>query len=422
MEKFVLENGGSLENILFPYREVSPGSRRFDLTQFDAAYWQRFRQQCQYLQARGIILHLLMWNGWQLGAADSPGRDQSSVDWDGHFFNPANNVNSFTRSLGGDLKQRLRIYHSVADQNQGLVQAQQAWFRKLLDATADLDNVYYDLVHELAEHRGEWVQTRQWIEAMARTIHEHWQSLEPKRPLLLGMDTGGLSAEEREWIFTHPDFNLLIYGKKHSYPQAVEWRIRYRKPYIPQESWDDDGVKYSYLHPEQRTHTRKYLWKMMMAKCQQLDVYMKRRPGFSEEGLPAFPHNYDPRGRNPLEEDARILRRFWESLVEYPELWFEGEIRGGPGEYRYLLASRGEVVVYFSSATGEEGIAYDGGKVRLGNLPLEPGRTYLLEIVDPKGDRGVLERRPLAVAGRELEFSIPSFVDDLAVHIYRPSH
>ena len=34
--------------------------------------------------------------------------------------------------------------------------------------TADLGNVYYDLVHELGEHQGEWSRTQQWIDAMVK--------------------------------------------------------------------------------------------------------------------------------------------------------------------------------------------------------------------------------------------------------------
>jgi hypothetical protein len=51
IEKFTKENGGSLDNILFPYKETTPRSRQFDLTRFDERYWQRFRRQSEYLQS-----------------------------------------------------------------------------------------------------------------------------------------------------------------------------------------------------------------------------------------------------------------------------------------------------------------------------------------------------------------------------------
>ncbi|MEL6816632.1 MAG: hypothetical protein AAFP03_17765, partial [Cyanobacteria bacterium J06598_3] len=91
IEKFARDNGGLPDNLRFPYRETSPGSRQFDLSQFDEAYWQRFRQQCEYLQSKGIVIHLLMVNGWQL--------EDNDRNWGGHFFNPDNNINSFTDAL-----------------------------------------------------------------------------------------------------------------------------------------------------------------------------------------------------------------------------------------------------------------------------------------------------------------------------------
>jgi len=434
IEKFTKENGGSLDNMLFPYKETRRGSRQFDLTKFDERYWRHFRRQCKYLEAKGIIVHLLMWNGWQLRASDTPGRNKSDIDWAGHFFNPANNVNSFTDHLGPNLENRYAIYHSVADKKTGLVNAQQAWFKKLVEMTADLDNVYYDLVHEIKEHHREWSKMQSWIEEMALAVRNHRTRLQPGKPVIFGMDTGGLSEAQRDWIFTRPYFNLLIYGKKHTVANARNWRIKYKKPYIPQESWDDDGQKYSYIHPEQRVHTRKYMWKFMMAKCQQMDLYMKPRIGFSSENLPKFPHNYNPNGRSKFEDDALVLRAFWDSLTDYPNLWFNGQatagsaqastIESGPGRYpalrepshKYVLSSRKEAVAYCSSATAKEGVKFESQLLKLKGLSLSDG-SYRMDIVKP--DKGVLITHKLTVENDTVSVRLPAFTDDIAVHIYR---
>jgi len=424
IEKFTKENGirragsnrGPLDNMLFPYHETKPGSRQFDLTEFDEQYWQRFRQQCEYLQSRGIIIHLLMWNGWQLRGSDTPGRNKSDIDWAGHFFNPANNVNSFTDHLGGNLENRYAIYHSVADKKTGLVNAQKAWFKKLVEITADMDNVYYDLVHEIKEHHRQWAKMQSWITEMALTVRKHSIKLQPGKPVIIGMDSGGLSESQRDWIFTRPYFDLLIYGKKHTVTNAKDWRIKYKKPYIPQESWDDNGQKYSYIHPEQRVHTRKYMWKFMMAKCQQMDLYMKPRIGFSSENLPKFPHNYNPNGRSKFEDDAQVLRAFWDSLTDYPNLWFKGKIESGPGGHKYVLSSRKEAVAYCSSATAKEGIKFENQILKLKGLSLSDG-DYRIDIF--KLDRGILMTHQLAVEDGAVTLRLPAFTDDIAVHIYR---
>ena len=55
------------------------------------------------------------------------------------------------------------------------------------------------------------------------------------------------------------------------------------------------------------------MWKFMMAKCQQLDLYMKPRVASQAKGPvnpPGHDHNYDPRGWNKFEDNARILAAF----------------------------------------------------------------------------------------------------------------
>ena len=199
VEQFTTENGGSLDNVLFPYEEKSPGSRQFDLTQFNEAYWERFRRQCEYMESKGIIIHLLMVNGWKLGNYNI------ERDWDGHFFNPANNINSFSDYLADD---RLKFYHSVADNQTELIEAQQAWLNKLVEVTADLDNVYYDLVHEIAESHSDWSKVQQWVDVT--TIRDRYTQLQPNKQVILGMDVGGLNRWQRHWILSRPYFNLVI--------------------------------------------------------------------------------------------------------------------------------------------------------------------------------------------------------------------
>ncbi len=75
--------------------------------------------------------------------------------------------------MGGDPENRYAIYHSVADANAGLATAQKAFFQKVADVTWDLDNVYFDLVHEMAEHKRDWLKTRQWIAEMAGCLRSH---------------------------------------------------------------------------------------------------------------------------------------------------------------------------------------------------------------------------------------------------------
>jgi hypothetical protein len=396
----------------------------FDITSFDEDYWDRFRRKCEYFEQNDVIVHLLMIRV-NYGNNLSPGQD----DWDqvGHFFHPDNNVNEFTEPLRDDYYD---YFFSVGDGHTELADAQKLWLRKLVRETADLDNVYYDLVHEL--HPAWWMYTRKggwgaglsavkgWIDEMGETVYDEWNDIAPEKQCLMGFDTSWMDTEMIDWLQSRPWFNLAIYGRSHRYERAKAWREIYDMPYIGQESIDDSVDKYGYREPNQRVHLRKYFWKFMMAKCQQMDMYVKPRtegmaPIVGVSDLPGCPHNYDPEGWNDFESDAVVLRELWDSLVDYPNLWFDGAIASGPGDHQYVLSSEREVIAYCSSATSQEGVTYPESTVALDGLETEDG-TYTLDIVDPVD--GIDAAGDAEVAAGEAAVELPAFTDDIAVHLY----
>lgn len=426
IEKMTRICKGSEANMLFPYRETSPGSRKFDLTQFDDAYWRRFRAQCEYLQYRGIIIHLLMCSGFHTR--------RDAHQWPGSFFNPVNNVNDFTDHLPE--KNPGARFYVLEEGREELAEAQKAWFRKVIEETHDLDNVYYDLVHEIGMREVEWERLKLWIETMARVTRQCWAELEPEKPIILGMDTGEFPGLKRgygivgmpepgspmDWMFSRPYFDVLIYGYGHYVHNAWEWRKKYKKPYIGQECWDEDYQShryhsgYTYFHSEDRVHIRKYMWKFMMAKCQQMDLYVKTLGTSSQWGRNEPFLNYDPNGWNKFEDDALILRKFWDSLVDYPNLWNDGTVWHGPGRHQYILSSPAEAVIYCSSGTREEGVRFKRGGIHIMELALAAGH-YTAEIIQPAA--GIVKTETVKVRNGVLRMSLPDFTDDIAVHIYR---
>jgi hypothetical protein len=418
--RYTRRNQGDAANVLFPFRLVdgslAEGDPQFDLNEFDQHYWQNFRERLEYLEAKGIIVHLLMWNNWQLRDDDTEtDHATNDWDWDAHFFNPVNNVNGFTDHLKS--ANRTDLFHSAADGRKQLVRAQQAWFVKLIETISDFGNVYYDLVHELAEHQGDWKKTKVWIDAMTGAIGRAWNDQAPGRPLIMGMDTGGLSASQRSWIFSRPYFDVLIYGKSHNVRNARGWRIRYDKPYIGQEAWDDDGNKYTYGDPAHRVHLRKYFWKFMMAKCQQMDVYTWL-PGDDPRTF-----QYDPQEHSAFEEDALVLRSLWDDLIDYPNLWFGGRLTASLPQglhHEYLLSSSREALAYFSSATGVVNEEFSASIVKITNSRLDDG-DYTVDLIKPDKHRGdgLLARwKNVVVADGSVILRLPDFTDDLAIHIY----
>jgi hypothetical protein len=414
MEAVLDENNVPRDEIIFPYLETEPGSRRFDLEKFNDAYWKELRKKLRYLNDKGVIVHLIIFNGWHITY-------EHSGNWDGHFFNPAVNVNPATEHLASN---EHGFYHSVADGRSDLIALQKAWVRKIAEVSADFDNVYFDLVHELARnrHRGwladrdEWDKVKPWVDVMAATLRETYKELSG-RAAIVGMDGGPFTTQQRDWIFSRPYFDILIYGKRHEVHQSLQWREQYRKPFVPQESWDDSGAKWSYRFPEHRTHIRKYVWKMMMAKAQQIDIYVKPpRESDSLDDLdpPGLPHRYDPRGWNNFEEDATLLRLFWNQIEDYGSLRPQGDVTEGPGRHQLVLSSRDEAVVYLASRTGKEAVEFPASELRVSNLRLNDG-AYTVSVFSPIN--GPIEAREVSIKGNKLSISLPAFIDDLIIHI-----
>jgi hypothetical protein len=431
IEYFAEENGGKKENVLFPFRETEPGSRQFDLTRFDQGYWKRFREQCEYLQSRGIIIDLLMSNGWQLFNYNE---EIVKINWDGHFFNPENNINSCTDVLRTttDEDNRTKIYHTVSDGNRKLLEIQIAYFEKIIEETHDLDNIYYELVHELAMTYDDWDKTSTWLEAIAKAVREKWQEYNPDRPIILSTDGGHLRGfpfnqgggypepgSEMDWVFSHPYFDVLIDGNHHHTGNIKAWVKKYKKPYVAQESRDDSGQSWTYRIPEMRTQLRKYCWKMMMAKCQQIDIYAKPIHNLLPfEEMPGPSNNYDPNGWNEFENDALRLREFFNSIIDYGSLDYKGYFWISTVGVNLVLSSDKEILAYISSPTGMENMEFvpNGAHVFLQDLPFPDGQ-YVAKFFDPKsGPKG---SRNISIKDGDTRFRTPVFVDDIMVHIVK---
>ena len=355
-------------------------------------------------------------------------------DWDGHFFNPVNNINPCTNvlSTANDNEARLKIYHSFDDGNQALLNIQKAYYEKIIEMTHDLDNIYYELVHEIAINYTDWGKTSNWIEVMAETVRNKWHQYNPDRPIILAIDGGHLAGypfnqgggypqagSEMDWVFSRPYFDVIVDGNHHHTSNVKQWVRKYKKPYVAQESRDDSGQTWSYRIPESRTHLRKYVWKMMMAKCQQIDIYTKPQPYFLPfEKIPGPSNNYDPNGWNGFEQDALLIRQFFDGLDDYVNLDHTGYFWISTVGHNLVLSSSTEIVAYISSPTGLENMDYGerGAHVFLYDLPFPDGE-YTAEFFDPKS--GPAGSKKIVISEGITKFRTSQFLDDLAVHIKR---
>lgn len=396
-----------------PYRSVGAG--KYDLTQFDPLFWHRFREICLNLRDHGVIMHLLLFphNSHVRGG-----------DWRESLFNPRHNVNDETKHLHGS--NHYQFWHSVADGRTGLWAIQRAAVARIVELTADLDNVYYDLSHEFrtdccGAQPTDWGKARQFFETVAGTIRERYSELQPGKRPLIGLDAEHFAKSgQRDWNFDSSAFDLMILGNSSSSPvpsveTVISWRERFEKPFLLQEGGADDdrgGKLYIGYHGTDPAIVRKYVWKWMMAKNQFIGFYQKEYA--PDRG---YPDNYNPNGHSRFEEDAPILRGFWDALCDYENLDYAGRIVSGPGYRRMVLSSEREAIAYMASEMGRVGAEYGAQRLELADLLLGDG-SYTADIWKPAAPGGIVETVACAVSRGSTVVPLPAFTDDLAVHLH----
>jgi hypothetical protein len=122
-----------------PYQRPGPGlaldgKSKFDLTLFNHAYFDRMRSRLVAAQKAGVYAAVMLFNGFSIEGKGNDGGDP----WQGHPFNPKNNVN---RIDGGG-----KALHSLA--NPAVTARQEAYVCKVIDTVNDLDNVLYEITNE----------------------------------------------------------------------------------------------------------------------------------------------------------------------------------------------------------------------------------------------------------------------------------
>ena len=125
------------------YQRTGPGTAldgdpKFDLTQFNPAYFDRVRERVIAARDYGMYVSVMLFQGFSL---NQKGHDDP---WQGHPFNGHNNVNGIegdpNHTGGGLAAHGLTIPAITA--------LQEAYLRKVIDQVNDLDNVLYEITNE----------------------------------------------------------------------------------------------------------------------------------------------------------------------------------------------------------------------------------------------------------------------------------
>jgi hypothetical protein len=184
-----------------PFLRTGPGTAldgqpRFDLEQFDPAYFEQLRSRVEQARDRGIYVSVMLFNGFSL---DDKGQGNGNACL-GHPFNAENNVNGISVDTNGN--DGCEEAHTLASPE--ITAIQERYVQHVIDTVGDLDNVLFEISNE--SHAGS--------EAWQYHLIELIKAYETGRPMAhpVGMtveypdgSNAELFASRADWISPNPD-------------------------------------------------------------------------------------------------------------------------------------------------------------------------------------------------------------------------
>jgi hypothetical protein len=164
--------------IPMPWRRTGPGKAldnhlRFDLNQFDPAFFDDLRNRALEARRRGIYIMVMLFQGFSI---DSKG---GAVDdaWPYHPFNSSNNINGINGDLDGDGAGT--EVHTLA--NPTITALQKGYVEKTIDTLNDLDNVIFEIANEDTESHA----NNSWRYEMINHIKSYEAGKPKQHPVVL---------------------------------------------------------------------------------------------------------------------------------------------------------------------------------------------------------------------------------------------
>jgi hypothetical protein len=170
------------------YRRPGPGTAgdggpKFDLDQFNPAYFDRMRDRVTECRDEGIYVAVQLFQGFSVRRPRSCGDP-----WPAHPYNADNNINGFNGDKDGDGTPDLW--------DPEVRKRQAAYLQNVVDTVEGLDNVLYEVINEGGEIDWDW-----WV---VNTVHEMEAKKGKRHPVGLtgyGAETlQEMLASPAEWI------------------------------------------------------------------------------------------------------------------------------------------------------------------------------------------------------------------------------
>ena len=180
-----------------PWKRTGPGNAldgkpKFDLTQFNESYFGRLRQRVTAASERNIYVSIMLFEGWGIQFCPNAFRN--------HPFHPENNINRLGLD-SADQRKGLPIHEL---ENKKVLEIQEAYVKKVIDAVHDLDNVLYEISNE--NHAA----STPWQYHMINLIKEYEKQKPSPHPVGMTFQVKGGSNQTlfdspADWISPNPE-------------------------------------------------------------------------------------------------------------------------------------------------------------------------------------------------------------------------
>jgi Chitobiase/beta-hexosaminidase C-terminal domain/Family of unknown function (DUF6298)/Putative collagen-binding domain of a collagenase len=136
-----------------PYQRKGPGTaldggRKFDLSRFNQAYFDRLRSRVVEAGQHGIYVSVMLFQGFSSQRKNIWGGNP----WAGHPLNVRNNINGINGDPSGN--DNGEEVHSLTVP--AITSLQETYVRKVVDTLNDLDNVLYEISGDAPSSSREW--------------------------------------------------------------------------------------------------------------------------------------------------------------------------------------------------------------------------------------------------------------------------
>lgn len=320
----------------YPFKKLDTG--KYDMNQWNEAYWKRFEFFLKETAKRNIIVQIEVWDRF----------DYSRNNWPSHPYRPQNNINYSEEESDlasdyplhpGQNKQPFFFTTPLQQDNKVVLKYQKRFVEKMLSYSLDFDHVLYCMDNETSAEEQWGIYWAELILAIAKEegkeicVTEMW-------------DNWNLTTEQHKRTFDHPERYVFCDVSQNNQQKG-------------QKHWDNFQWVRTYLSTKPRP--------LNTVKTYGLDGGVH---GITKDGLErwwrhviggaASARFHRPDSGLGLSELSMASVKAVRELEKTVKLW---ELLPG----NELLSSREENEAYLSSKTGETYILFftNGGEVSL---------------------------------------------------------